>query len=473
MLGGGDANGPSQRLDRKPDVLPLHLLWHVVLRPPPPPVAADVDAVTVVAYVRRALRQHLKRHRAGVHRARQPALLEHLHDAPEADPAAVLEERLCTHVAHAGSERASAVCEDNLAHVVAVVEGGLRALLEVDHEVDRQLGPLWPLRVRVVPRITLQVARGAGDRARWRRSEADEPIAALARLRRQTGREAGYVGRCARWLRGRRATMRWRRLRSGGRHLRRRLWRLALQVRYDLTNRENVGILERQVGEVCEVVALVLVGDALDGHDCPVAPGERFDCTRPNAAARRAAGEYDGVDLVIDEQRLQRRLVEGRRHLLEVHRVLLVVDLQALVELAPPRPELDVLQRVWRVGPRAPDACIRGVFHVRHVGPDHGPSFRARDRRQLVDVVNLLRVCHVARLELAISVGVLEVHVDDGDPFAEAKALSSGVGHHGLEYLTRGLRRLLHMRGWRVLQPRQRPTEGRRLREATCEHGRR
>eukprot|EP00966_Prymnesium_polylepis_P209306 4849062-Prymnesium_polylepis.1 len=78
------------------------------------------------------------------------------------------------------------------------------------------------------------------------------------------------------------------------------------------------------------------------------------------------------------QQRLQRRLKKGGRHLLEVDGVDVAVDAHALVKLGAGRAKLDVLERVGRVGARAPHAGVRGVVHVRDVRPHDRQAARAR-----------------------------------------------------------------------------------------------
>ena len=46
----------------------------------------------------------------------------------------------------------------------------------------------------------------------------------------------------------------------------------------------HIGVLEHQVGQVGEVVALVLIGHALLGNDGAVAARQRIDCTGTNTA---------------------------------------------------------------------------------------------------------------------------------------------------------------------------------------------
>lgn len=57
-------------------------------------MAADIDAVGVCSHIGRTLWQLLEGQRTRKHGAWQVALLEHLHDPPEAHARAVLKERL-------------------------------------------------------------------------------------------------------------------------------------------------------------------------------------------------------------------------------------------------------------------------------------------------------------------------------------------------------------------------------------------
>eukprot|EP00966_Prymnesium_polylepis_P087976 2035387-Prymnesium_polylepis.1 len=191
----------------------------------------------------------------------------------------------------------------------------------------------------------------------------------------------------------------------------------------------------------------MLVRDALDWHDRAVAAREGVDGGGADAAAGGAARDDHGAHLVPHQQRLQRLLKEGGRHLFEVDGVDGSVDAHALVKLGAGGAELDVLERVGRVGARAPHARVRRVVHVRDVRPHDRQAARARERRELVDVVDLVGVGHVACLELARRVGLLEVHVDHRRPRAEAEALARRVGHDLAEEFTGRLGRRLHWLG--------------------------
>mmetsp|Transcript_43141 Transcript_43141/g.119328 ORF Transcript_43141/g.119328 Transcript_43141/m.119328 type:complete len:204 (-) Transcript_43141:79-690(-) len=172
-------------------MLTLDLFGHVVLRPPAPTMATNVDAVAVLPHVGSRLGQHIERSGASVHCARQVSCLEHLHDAPEAHAATILEQGLGTHVPRPRAKRARPVRQNDFCDVVAVMERGLGALLKVDHQIDGELSALWPFRVRVFPRVTFKVPRRPSDIRRRRRRQTSESVAALSSLHGQS------FGKCA------------------------------------------------------------------------------------------------------------------------------------------------------------------------------------------------------------------------------------------------------------------------------------
>ena len=193
--------------------------------------------------------------------------------------------------------------------------------------------------------------------------------------------------------------------------------------------------------------ALVLVGHALLGDDGAVAALQAVHHGGAHAARGGAAGHHHRVHAVEVEDGAEVGLEEGRGHALVDDDVALAVDAQSVVELRAPAAHLDVLQRVWRVGARAPDAAVLAGVHVGHVGPHHGKAVGAEGVGQLVDVVQLLRVCLVGGGELAhAGVGLLRIHVDECGLAAEAEALACGVGLGVFEKLARGLVGGLHGR---------------------------
>jgi hypothetical protein len=126
--------------------------------------------------------------------------------------------------------------------------------------------------------------------------------------------------------------------------------------------------------------------------------------------------------------------------------------LEPVVELRAPRAGLDVLQRVGRVGARAPHAAVLARLHVGDVGPDHRQLLRAEGARELVHVVELLRVGLVGGDELAhAGIGLLQVDVDQRRARAEPEALARRIFLDLLEQLARGLAGKLHFTscpGW-------------------------
>mmetsp|Transcript_33466 Transcript_33466/g.61860 ORF Transcript_33466/g.61860 Transcript_33466/m.61860 type:complete len:262 (-) Transcript_33466:153-938(-) len=188
-----DANCSPQRLHCQADMFSFHLLRHVVLGPPSPTVATDVNAIPMISDVSCSLRQHLEGERASVQSAREPPVLKHLHDPPEPDSAAVLKQRFRAHISGASAKRASSICEHDLSNVVTVVEGCLRALLKIDNQIDSELGSPRPLGVGIIPSVALQVSWRPCNAACIRRGDADEAIAALAHLCSETWRKGGLA----------------------------------------------------------------------------------------------------------------------------------------------------------------------------------------------------------------------------------------------------------------------------------------
>src|SRR5215471_18358096 len=111
---------------------------------PAPAVAADVEAR--LGDRLGGERVALERQRAAEHGERQTAFLEGAHDAPEADAAAELEHALAGEIAALDALRGGArLGESGLGVALAVLHGGLGALLVVHHEVQcqpRAAGPL-------------------------------------------------------------------------------------------------------------------------------------------------------------------------------------------------------------------------------------------------------------------------------------------------------------------------------------------
>ena len=128
------------------------------------------------------------------------------------------------------------------------------------------------------------------------------------------------------------------------------------------------------VGEVGEVVALVLVGHALLGHDGAVAARQRIHRHRARATPGAAAGDTYRTHLVPHQQALQRRFEEGRRPALAVHQVTARLHDAALMELGAAAAVLDVLQRVGRVGARTPNTRVFGRIGLGHRRPHQRPA---------------------------------------------------------------------------------------------------
>ena len=91
----------------------------------------------------------LQRERAAEDRHRQLALLEQPHQPPEADAAAVFEHALAGEVAALDAlVEAVRLGEADLGEALAVLHGGLGALLVVHDEVDGEARAVRPFRVR-------------------------------------------------------------------------------------------------------------------------------------------------------------------------------------------------------------------------------------------------------------------------------------------------------------------------------------
>ena len=137
----------AQGLDGAPDVRALLLLRQIVVLDPPPAVRAHVEAGRPDG--RGGGRIALQRERAAEDGEGQPALLEDPHHAPEAHAAAVLEHALGGQVApgDAGIRGGAGLRPRPLREALAVGHRGLRALLVVHDEVDRDARVTGPLRV--------------------------------------------------------------------------------------------------------------------------------------------------------------------------------------------------------------------------------------------------------------------------------------------------------------------------------------
>ena len=147
------------------------------------------------------------------------------------------------------------------------------------------------------------------------------------------------------------------------------------------------------------------------------------------------------------EHRAQVGLKKSRGHALVDDDVALVVDHQPVVKLGAAAADLDVLQRIGRVGAGAPHATVFARVHVGHIGPDHWKAARAKLGRQRVHVLELARVGLVRGGELTdAGVGFLQVDVDQRGLAAKAEALARGVGFERLVELAAGQVGLLHGR---------------------------
>ena len=95
---------------------------------------------------------------AAEYRHRQLALLEQPHQPPEADPAAVFEHALAGEVAALDAlAKTVRLREADLGEALAVLHGGLRALLVVHDEIDSEACAARPLGVRRVGTVADQV----------------------------------------------------------------------------------------------------------------------------------------------------------------------------------------------------------------------------------------------------------------------------------------------------------------------------
>src|SRR5476649_586530 len=106
--------------------------------------------------VARHPRRQLDRPAASVHRCRDAVALEYLHDAPPAGAGAVLEMAF-----HAGIRRADDLLDDvvhALVPLVALTDGELGTLLDIDDERDRNTGIVRPAHGRRPPTIAAEIA---------------------------------------------------------------------------------------------------------------------------------------------------------------------------------------------------------------------------------------------------------------------------------------------------------------------------
>src|SRR3546814_20632056 len=120
---------------------------------------------------------------------------------------------------------------------------------------------------------------------------------------------------------------------------------------------------------------LLLVGACPYRNDRAIATAATVDRGCADAPRGRPAGDDHRIDLVPDEQTLQRRLEEGRRHALRINRVLRGIDLAAVVEGMAAGIISDVLEAVGLVRPIAPDPRIARLVRICVVRPDHRTPF--------------------------------------------------------------------------------------------------
>ena len=193
---------------------------------------------------------------------------------------------------------------------------------------------------------------------------------------------------------------------------------------------------------------LVFVGHAFFRHDGAVAARQAVHHSRAHAARCRAARDDTGVHAMEVEDGTQVGLEERRCHALVDDDVAPVVYQQAVVELRAAAADLDVLQRIGRIGTRAPHTAVLARVHIGHIGPHHRKVARAKLRRKFVHVVELFRVGLVGGGKFAhAGVGLLQVDIDQHRLAPEAEALARRLRLDLAVQLACGLVRLFHVTG--------------------------
>src|SRR5258708_1812230 len=156
--GAGDT---ADRLDREADMATFGTFVYTVIIDPAPAMAGDLVAES--GHGRHGLRIARHRHAHRKNRQRQLPLFEQAQQPPKAGSAAVLIERLHAHVACADEGlRTDDLRQECLRGRVAVQHAVLRALLIIEHELQRYAGPARPARMRRIAPVSDQIARIAG-----------------------------------------------------------------------------------------------------------------------------------------------------------------------------------------------------------------------------------------------------------------------------------------------------------------------
>ena len=152
------ARHPGEAVDGEADVLALHGFLDELVIDPAPAVAHDL--VARFDDGRRRLRVALEGHADREDADLDSALGEHPHQAPEADTAAVLVDRLDLQIPHARQRLgADDLLEKGLGLAVTVKDRALAAFLVVHHDLERQAGPVRPLRIRGSRSVADQISR--------------------------------------------------------------------------------------------------------------------------------------------------------------------------------------------------------------------------------------------------------------------------------------------------------------------------